>query len=215
MSLSTDQIKLYAIGAGVVVLAIVGTCGYKDIEARGAQQVLLHAADSAHAVALDSVRTTATVAATALQLAEAAKSKALAQVAATKALASRNDSLAKEVANARDHDRQVYADSASSRDSLRLALGRQLAQGVADSLAHAAERQAFQSALAGLLVTIRADSISLSSSQRQIAALTALNVNTAQRLKLVEQASPSKFTKYVWAVAGAGVGYLAGRSGIK
>ena len=215
MTLSTIQWKLYLIGGAVVLLAIVGTCGYKDIEARGAQKILLHAADSAHAVALDSVKTTATVAATALQLAEAAKSRALAQVAATARLAAKNDSLARSASAERDHDHQVYADSASSRDSLRLALGRTLARSLADSVAVAAERQAFQSAIAGLLGTISADSTEHAADQRYAESLKALAANTASQLALVKQSAPSRLTKIVYGVVGLGVGYLGGRAGIK
>lgn len=197
--------QLYLIGIALLLVAGGFLWWRHDIQQKAILDFKLHAQDSTSAVRKHEADSIATVALGAASDAQAQKVKALAQVAAGVTLQHRTDSLARQASNERDAATRLLADSLASIDQLRLELGSLVGRTRADSAASAQQHTADIGSIHALLATIAADETALTASQKEVAALKALNASTAQELKLVRQSQPSTFGNVVRLA-----GYVAG-----
>lgn len=211
MALTSLQRTTYE--AGAVILVLVASVSGWNLHERaiGQRDLLLHAADSTAKLAQDSVAIRSEIAQEAVNVAEQARDKATAQIAAGRRLQAHTDSLIQQVSDARAHAEQVVADSLASLADLRAGLTRLIDESRADSLARYRQAMADSLTIRALLQTLHADSVSSVATDRQVAALAALNASTVEKVKLLTQAQPSTFGKILRYTALAAISVEAGR----
>ena len=208
----TATAKLY-LSIAAVVAAVVGFLAFRAHERQlGAQQVLLHVADSTHAVALAQAASALQAAQAAADRAAQAQATALAAVAAGKRLQARTDSAAQQAAAERDHAVQVLHDSAATAAQLQAEIGRLVASSRADSAAASRQHAADTLSIHGLLATIVAKDSALAAGDRALAGQKAVTAAVQKELDLTRSLMPSKLGKVLWGLAGAGGGYVIGRA---
>lgn len=215
MSLSSAQRTAYECLAGAVVL--IGCLAYvrHDIAAHAVADFKLAATQSRADSQSKRVDTLSIVAASLAQAADEQHQKAVALVAAGKAAQVKSDSIARLASAQRDADAQMVHDSAATASGLRANLVRLDSLSRADSAASATRHLRDVAAISGLVAVVAADSIALRAEQQHTAALLALNGTLSQQISILKQSATSKLSKALWGLGGAGIGYLAGRSGIK
>lgn len=207
--------RIYLGAIGLLLLA-GGFLWFRASERHaGAIAVLTHQADSTvTAIAKDTAR----IAQEARQKeadAQGLLDKARAQIARQRADSAKQDSIVRASANERANAERVLRDSLATVGALRSELGRMLAQSRVDS--GAAKQAASEAArtVGSLLSVIAADSAALTAERARSASLTALAASLQAEVRLLRESQPSGVGKVIWAIAGGGVGYFAGRAGVK
>jgi hypothetical protein len=204
-------LKPYAIGLGIAAVCTYGTVIYKNIERKGAEKILLHAADSTAKLAKDSVAIRSRIAQEAVRVAEQARDRANAQIAAGQRLQAHTDSVAHSAQEARDRANAELSDSSASNNQLRAALGSLVSQSRADSVAAAQQHDLDQRSIMALVLVVQSDSAALHAEQQRSASLVALNASVARQVALLKSAEPSTFGKVLRYTALAAISVEAGR----
>ena len=201
--------KDWLIGAGIVLVLIGVPALIAHERSVGALNLQIHASDSTAKAGVAMAAKASTLAATAVQQAQAQHTKALQQLAASEALRKSTEDAARAASEARDAATKAAEDSAASIAVLREAIGRLVSDSRADSARAAAQRDSQSAAIRALLATIAADSTARAAEQAKSRALQTEASALSKELALVKKQQPSFVAQHV----GAGVGYGCGQKG--
>lgn len=207
----TATAKAYLYVVLGVALLVGGVAGYKAIRASGASGVLLHQADSTHAVAVTTNTRDSLVAVTKVLAARDSAARTSAAIAKAQALVAASEAARQRAEASADSARQVLADSLATLADLRttltdvLATSQQLME--VDSTQFAADSAALLSARHTITAQATAIEAGATAYRASLARAVAAETETA----ILRKQAPSTFGIILRDVAVAAVAFTAGQ----